>query len=64
MERQYTFAINAIAQGHTVLVYRGVTARSAKHVKTADRLEMVDGVLYCDGVSCKGMTMAIKPGRG
>lgn len=61
MERQYTFAINAIAQGRTVLVYRGVTARSAKHVKTADRLALVDGVMFVDGVDCKGMTVALKP---
>lgn len=61
MERQYTFAINAIAQGRTVLVYRGVTARTAKHVKTVDRLTLVDGGLWVDGVSAKGMTVALKP---
>ena len=54
---------NAIAQGRTVLVYRGVTARSAKHVTTADRLAMVGDVLYVDGVSTKGMTIAVKPER-
>ena len=61
MERQYTFAINAIAQGHTVLVYKGVTARTVKHVKTADRMALVDGVLWVDGKSCAGMTVALKP---
>lgn len=63
MEKQYRFALDAISKGHTVLVYRGVTAKTAKHVKTADRFAIVDNVLYCDGVSCAGMTMAIKPGR-
>ena len=61
MHRQYTFALSAIAQGRTVMVYKGVTARSAKHVKTADRLALVDGVMYVDGVSAKGMTVALKP---
>lgn len=61
MRRQYTFALSAIAQGRTVLVYKGVTARSAKHVKTADRLSLVDGVLFVDGKSCAGMTVALKP---
>lgn len=61
MERQYTFAINAIAQGRTVLVYKGVTARTVKHVKTADRLALVDGVLLVDGVSAKGLTICLKP---
>lgn len=61
MERQYTFAINSIAQGSTVLIYKGVTARSAKHVKTADRLAIIGGMLYCDGQSCAGLTVALKP---
>lgn len=61
MEKHYTFAINAIAQGRTVLVYRGVTARTVKHVKTADRLALVDGVMMVDGRSAKGMTVALKP---
>ena len=61
MERQYTFAINAIAQGRTVLVYRGVTAKTAKHVKTADRVSLRDGVMFVDGVSAKGLTICLKP---
>lgn len=61
MERHYQFALTAIAQGRTVLVYSGVTARSAKHVKTAERLALVGDVMYVDGVSAKGMTVALKP---
>lgn len=61
MERQYKFALSAIAQGRTVLVYKGVTARTAKRVKTHDRLSLVDGVMYVDGVSAKGLTVALKP---
>ena len=61
MVNQYNLALSAIAAGKTVLIYRGVTARTAKHVKTADRLALIDGVMYCDGESCKGMTIAIKP---
>lgn len=63
MNRQYAFALNAIRSGHTVLIYRGVTARSAKHVRSVERLEMRGSEMFCDGVSCAGMTMAIKPGR-
>ena len=59
----YNFALTAIAQGRTVLIYSGVTARSAKHVKTADRLALVDGVMYVDGVSAKGMTVCLRPMR-
>ena len=61
MERQYKFALNSIACGHTILIYRGVTARSSKHVKTAERLALVDGIMYVDNVSCAGMTVALKP---
>lgn len=57
----YTFALDAISQGRTVLVYRGVTAKTAKHVKTADRIALVGGVMYVDGVSSKGLTVALKP---
>ena len=63
MERQYKFALNSIACGRTILIYRGVTARSAKHVKTADRLALVGGVLYVDGVSAKGMAVCLRPMR-
>ena len=61
MERIYKFSCLAIKSGRTVLIYRGVTAKSAKHVKTMDRLSLVDGVMLCDGVSCKGMTICLKP---
>ena len=63
MQRPYNFALTAIAQGRTVLIYSGVTARSAKHVKTADRLALVDGVMYVDGVSAKGLTICVRPMR-
>ena len=61
MRRQYTFALTAIAQGRTVLVYSGVTARSAKHVKTADRIALIGDTMYVDGVSARGMTICLKP---
>lgn len=61
MHKIHTFALNAIQSGRTVLIYKGWTAKTAKHVKTVDRLEMRGDVLYCDGVSCKGMTVALKP---
>ena len=57
----YTFALTAIAQGRTVLVYRGVTARSVKHVKTADRIALIGDTMYVDGVSARGMTICLKP---
>lgn len=63
MHRIHTTCTNAIAQGRTVLVYRGVTAKSTKHVTKSDRLAMVGDVLYVDGVSAKGMTIAVKPER-
>lgn len=63
MTKQYNWTLDQINQGRTVLVYRGVTARSAKHIKTADRVALVGGVMMVDGVSCDGMTMAVKPGR-
>ena len=61
MKRIYTFAINAIQSGRTVMIYNGWTAKTAKHVKTADRIEMRGDVLYVDRVSCKGMTVCLKP---
>ena len=60
MRHQYTFALSAIAQGRTVLVYSWPNGK-VKHVRNADRLALVDGVLLVDGVSCKGMTVALKP---
>ena len=57
----YTFSLSAIAQGRTVLVYRGVTARSVKHVKTADRIALIGDTMYVDGVSARGMTICLKP---
>ena len=61
MHKTYTFAINAIQSGRTVLIYKGWTANTAKHVTYAGRLEMRGDVMYCDSVSCKGMTVALKP---
>lgn len=43
------------------MIYKGWTAKTAKHVTDAVRLELRCDVMYCDGVSCKGMTVALKP---
>ena len=61
MTRQYQFCLDAIASGRTVLVYKGVTARTAKHVKTADRVKLVGQTLFIDGQSAKGLTICVKP---
>lgn len=61
MTRQYQFCLDAIAQGRTVLVYKGVTASKAKHVNCPDRFDIKDGVMYVDGKSAKGMTICLKP---
>jgi len=61
MHKTYNFAVDSIASGHTILIYRGWTAKTAKHVKSADRLELRDGVMYCDGQSVKGFTICRKP---
>ena len=61
MERIYKFSCQAIKSGRAVLIYKGVTARTAKHVKSVDRLEMRGDVMYCDGFSCKGLTVCLKP---
>ena len=60
MQRQYTFALSAIAQGRTVLVYSWPNGK-AKHVRNIERLSLVDGVMHVDGKSCAGMTVALKP---
>ena len=57
----YTFALSAIAQGRTVLIYSWPRCKPVRHVKTSDRLALVDGVLWVDGVSTKGMTVCLKP---
>lgn len=61
MDRIYKFSCQAIKSGRTVLIYKGVTAKTAKHVTSTNRLSMRDGVMYCDGISCKGMTICLKP---
>ena len=60
MQRQYTFALSAVAQGRTVLVYSWPNGK-AKRVRNIERLSLVDGVLFVDGKSCAGMTVALKP---
>ena len=57
----YTFALSAIAQGRTVLIYSWPRCKPVRHVKTSDRLALVDGVMYVDGVRCKEMTVCLKP---
>mgnify|MGYP003414095810 CR=1 FL=1 len=61
MERIYKFSCLAIKSGRTVLIYRGVTAKTAKHVRNVERLSMRDGVMHCNWVSCKGLTICLKP---
>lgn len=62
MTRIHAWTRSQIAQGRTVLVYnRGIFANTAKHVKTADRVELRGDVMYVDGASVKGWTVAIKP---
>lgn len=61
MNRQYDFAINAISQGRTVLVYHWPERGRVAHVKRADRLSMRDGVLFVDGKSAKGKTVCLRP---
>lgn len=61
MEKIYNFCLTSIASGHTILIYRGWTAKTAKHVKRADRLELIGDVMMCDGQSVKGYTICVKP---
>lgn len=61
MTRQYQFCLDAIAQGRTVLVYKGVTATKAKHVKTVGLVALVGQTLFIDGQSAKGLTICLKP---
>lgn len=63
MLNQYKFCRHYIALGETILIYKGVTAKKANHVSDASRLTYVDGIMYLDGVSCKGMTIARRPKR-
>lgn len=60
MTKQYTFALDQIASGRTVLMYQGVAARKTYRVSAADRLALRDGVLYVDGNKCDGWTVAVK----
>ena len=43
------------------MIYNGWAANTAKHVSDAGRIELRGDVMYCDSVSCKGMTVALKP---
>lgn len=64
MSRLYEFIRDSIAEGRTVLVYRtrvvGKGAR-VKHVKSMDRVSVVEGVVHVDGVSTVGVTVCLKP---
>lgn len=64
MQRQFNWAVSQVTAGRTVLVYEGVCARSAKHVKAVDRLTMRGDDMYVDGICARGMTIALKGGRG
>lgn len=61
MHKIYNFCITSIAAGHTILIYKGWPSKTAKHVKSADRLELRAGVMFCDGQSVKGYTICRKP---
>lgn len=61
MLNQYKFCRHYIALGETILIYKGATASKASHVSDASRLTYVDGIMYLDGMSCKGMTIALRP---
>lgn len=61
MHSQYNFALTQIAQGRTILIYKGWPAKSAWHITKADRLSMRGEVMRVDGVGCKGMTVCVKP---
>lgn len=63
MLNQYKFCRHYIALGETILIYKGVTAKQVRHVSDASRLTYVDGIMYLDGMSCKGMTIALRPKR-
>lgn len=63
MLNQYKFCRHYIALGETILIYKGVTANKASHVSDTSRLTYVDGVMYLDDVSCKGMTIVRRPSR-
>lgn len=60
MTKQYTFALDQIAAGRTVLVYQGWPAKKEYRVTSEDRLALRDGVLYVDGNRCDRWTVAVK----
>lgn len=59
----FKFAIGSILKGETVLIYKGVTATKKKDVRETSRLTYAYGIMYLDGISCKGYTVALKPRR-
>lgn len=61
MHNQYTFAINAINAGRTVLVYNWPSQGKVAHVAKTERLALRGGVMYVDGKSAKGKTICLKP---
>lgn len=63
MLNQYKFCRHYISLGETILIYKGVTATHTSHVSDTSRLTYVEGIMYLDGVSCKGMTIARRPKR-
>lgn len=60
MTKQYNFALEQIAAGRCVLIYKGWPARCVYQVREADRLALRDGVLYVDSNKCDKWTVAVK----
>lgn len=57
-ERQHKFIAQAMKAGRIVLVYNGVTDPKPMIART---VAVVNSVLTVNGVSCNGMTVALKP---
>lgn len=61
MDNLYTFIRTSIDQGRTVLVYNTRTNGPTKHVRSMERVTMTAGEVCVDGVSVRGLTVALKP---
>lgn len=61
MNKHHRFCCQAIRAGRVVLIYKGVTDPKPTQVRDENRLTLLDGEMYLDGRSCKGMTVALKP---
>jgi len=62
MQRQHTFILSSLADGHTILAYdRSAVPQKVHRIKTADRVKLVDGVLFVDGKCAMGWTIVRKP---